>query len=268
MTNKNNVKIFWNNASCGETLYYKGDSDKNAYINQSVMRYNLEPYIIDFANFEFSADLSILEIGVGMGADHQKFAENGAKLTGIDLTERAIELTKNRFKIFNLHSNLSIGDAEKLKFENNTFDLVYSWGVIHHSPNTQSAVNEIHRVLKDEGEAKIMIYYKFSFVGYMLWIRYALLKFKPFTTLNYIYSNYLESPGTKAYSISEARHLFKDFKNVEIKTVLTHGDLLSSEAGQRHKGFLLYIARLIYPRLIIKYFFPKNGLFMLISAKK
>ena len=121
MTNKNNVKIFWNNASCGETLYYKGDSDKNAYINQSVMRYNLEPYIIDFANFEFSADLSILEIGVGMGADHQKFAENGAKLTGIDLTERAIELTKNRFKIFNLHSNLSIGDAEKLNFENGYF---------------------------------------------------------------------------------------------------------------------------------------------------
>ena len=91
---------------------------------------------------------------------------------------------------------------------------------------------------------------------------------KLFYYFHYIYSNYLESPGTKAYSISEARHLFKDFKNIEIKTVLTHGDLLTSEAGQRHNGFLLNVARLIYPRSIIKYLFPKNGLFMLINAKK
>jgi hypothetical protein len=86
--------------------------------------------------------------------------------------------------------------------------------------------------------------------------------------LKEIYATYLESPGTKAYSVAEAKLLFKDFSKVEIDTVLTHGDLLSSNAGQRHKGLVLTIAKALFPRWIIKTFFPKQGLFMLITAKK
>lgn len=83
-----------------------------------------------------------------------------------------------------------------------------------------------------------------------------------------IYSQYLESPGTKAYSITEGRELFKVFRSVEVKTVLTHGDLLISSAGQRHQGLLLSIARMIWPRWMIRTFFPQYGLFMLITATK
>ena len=147
------------------------------------------------------------------------------------------------------------------------FDIVYSWGVIHHSPNTPKAVEEVFRVLKPGGEARIMIYHKYSFVGYMLWFRYSLLKFRS-CTLDEIYSEYLESPGTKAYSANSARELFSSFSEVEIKTVLTHGDLLNSKAGQRHEGLLLDIARMIWPRWLIKRFFHNHGLFMLITAKK
>jgi hypothetical protein len=113
-----------------------------------------------------------------------------------------------------------------------------------------------------------MIYYKYSFVGFMLWLRYGLLAMRPFCGLDEIYANYLESPGTKAYSIKEAQALFSRFSNVRIRTILTHGDLLSSSAGQRHQGALLSIARSIWPRRLIRRFFPANGLFMLISAKK
>lgn len=113
-----------------------------------------------------------------------------------------------------------------------------------------------------------MIYHKYSFVGLMLWLRYALFRLKPMTPLSQIYNQYLESPGTKAYSISEARELFKKFRDVEITTVLTHGDLLTSFAGQRHQGLLLSVARLIWPRWLIRTFFPKYGLFMLITATK
>ena len=113
-----------------------------------------------------------------------------------------------------------------------------------------------------------MIYHKYSFVGYMLWFRYALLRLKPFTSLKTIYSNYLESPGTKAYSYKEAQNLFSDFNKVKIKTLLTHGDLLTSDAGQRHRGVLLNIAKLFFPRFIIKNLFPRNGLFMLIYITK
>ena len=112
--NKLSVKLFWNEASCGEELYLKGESLKDSYINQSLIRYKLEPYIINFANFEDAKNKKVLEIGVGLGADHQKFAESGAELFGIDLTERAITNTRERLKLFGLKSNLSIGDAEQL----------------------------------------------------------------------------------------------------------------------------------------------------------
>jgi ubiquinone/menaquinone biosynthesis C-methylase UbiE len=266
--NKLLVKNFWNEASCGENLYLKGESLNDAFINQSIVRYNLEPYILNFANFEESKNKKVLEIGVGLGADHQKFAEAGADLFGVDITERAITNTRERIKNFGLKSNLSIGDAEKLDFENDMFNLVYSWGVIHHSPNTQRAIDEIYRVLMKDGKAKIMIYHKYSFVGYMLWLRYAFLNLKPFISLEEIYSKYLESPGTKAYSTKEAYAMFSSFSSVQISTVLTHGDLLTSQAGQRHKGFFLSIARKLFPVWLIKKFFPTHGLFMLISANK
>jgi len=264
---KKDVSDFWNEASCGESLYLE-HSNKEGFESHSQIRYKLEPYILPFADFEKAKNKKVLEIGVGLGADHQKFAEAGAELTGIDLTERAVAYTKHRLKLQGLQSNLGQGDAENLSFPNNTFDVVYSWGVLHHSPDTPKAVLEVLRVLKPGGVAKVMIYHKYSMVGVMLWIRYALLKFKPFLSLNYIYAQYLESPGTKAYTINEAKELFSKFKKVNIKTVLTHGDLLTSHAGQKHQGLFLSLARLIWPRWFIRYFLKDNGLFMLIEAHK
>lgn len=113
-----------------------------------------------------------------------------------------------------------------------------------------------------------MIYHKWSMIGLMLWVRYALLGLRPWLTLAEIYRCHLESPGTKAYSVTEAKQLFSAFSEVRIKTVLTHGDLLVSGAGQRHRGVFLSIARKIWPRGLIRRFFPKAGLFMLIEARK
>lgn len=264
---KSGVHDFWNEASCGEDLYLKGETVVD-YGKQSEERYKLEPYILEFAKFENWSGCQVLEIGVGLGADHQRFAEHGAWLFGIDLTERAIEHTSRRLSLFGLNSQLQVGDAESLPFRNNEFDLVYSWGVIHHSPNTDQAVSEILRVLKPGGEARVMIYNKWSCVGVMLWLRYGLLSLKPWTKMEEIYSKYLESPGTKAYTPQSAALLFSEFDKVSIETVLTHGDLLTSSAGQRHRGLLLNIARKIWPRWLIKMVFPKAGLFMLIKASK
>ncbi len=113
-----------------------------------------------------------------------------------------------------------------------------------------------------------MIYHKWSMVGMMLWIRYGLLRLRPFTSLKTIYARYLESPGTKAYSVAEAKRLSGAFSKVRIRTLLTHGDLLTSEAGQRHQGAALNLARKIWPRELIQRLFPKAGLFMLIEATK
>jgi len=264
---KTEVHDFWDKASCGEELYL-ADQSRNAYLTQAKIRYALEPYIPDFSGFTEMRHKHVLEIGVGLGADHQQFAEAGAILHGIDLTERAIEHTTRRFAVFGLVSELTVGDAENLQFPNDTYDLVYSWGVLHHSPDTPRAIAEVRRVLKRGGEARIMIYHKWSLVGIMLWTRYALLGLKPWLSLREIYARYLESPGTKAYSIAEARALFSNFSQIEICTVLTHGDLLESGVGQRHRSFLLTMVRKLWPRWMIRKLFPSAGLFMLIKAKK
>jgi ubiquinone/menaquinone biosynthesis C-methylase UbiE len=149
-TEKRQVHDFWNRASCGEDLYLAG-SDRADFEAQAEARYRLEPCIREFAQFDTARGRRVLEVGVGLGADHQKFAEVGAELYGIDLTERAVAHTRSRLALFGLGSNLSTGDAEHLDFPDDAFDLVYSWGVLHHSPDTPQAISEVHRVLKHGG---------------------------------------------------------------------------------------------------------------------
>ena len=192
MIQKERVRDFWDEAACGEELLLPS-FDAAGFDLQAKERYRLEPYIISFAGFDEAKGLDVLEIGVGLGADHENFARAGANLCGIDLTPRAVDATRERFKILKLQSDLRVGDAESLPFSDDQFDFVYSWGVIHHSPDTGAAAREIIRVLKPGGQFRVMIYHKWSLVGFMLWLRYALLRGKPLTSLAQIYSQYLES---------------------------------------------------------------------------
>ena len=123
-------------------------------------------------------------------------------------------------------------------------------------------------MLKENGIYKIMIYHKYSLVGFMLWLRYGLFAFRPFIGLNKIYHQYLESPGTKAYSYKEASKLFQKFKINFISSPLTHGDLLNSKAGQRHEGKALNLARKMWPRAFFKIFAKRNGLFLMLELDK
>lgn len=264
---KRAVKDFWESASCGEDLHLHGIDDQ-AYERQKLARYELEPFIHDFAGFATAKGKRVLEVGVGLGADHEQFAERGADLFGIDLTERAIVHTQRRLAQRGLHSVLQVGDAESLPFAAESFDVVYSWGVIHHSPDTAKAVREIHRVLRRGGEARVMIYHRRCLLGAMLWARYALARGRPWLTLDHIYAHHLESPGTKAYTDAAARDLFADFAQVTIRHELSVGDLLAGGAGQRHRGPLLTLASSMWPRRLIRRHLRQYGLFMLITARK
>lgn len=255
---KEAVASFWNEASCGEALLLHGD-EQSHYAAQSEGRYLLEPHISSFARFDEARGLDVLELGVGLGADHQRFAESGAILSGVDLTERAIEHTARRLSLVGLSSNLVQGDVEALPFQDNSFDVVYSWGVIHHSPNTGRAAAEIFRVLRPGGRYAVMIYSRWSFVGLMLWMRYGLPKFRGLTST---YSEYMESPGTQAFSRAQAS---KMFPGASITTALSSGDLLIEGTGQRHKGRILDLVRRIWPRSLISCF-PRFGLFILIEG--
>ena len=95
------VRQYWEEASCGEKLYLHG-LGREDFLHQSAVRYRLEPFILEFAEFEKYRERKVLEVGVGLGADHQKFAEAGAELYGIDLTQRAIDHVQHRFQIMGL----------------------------------------------------------------------------------------------------------------------------------------------------------------------
>lgn len=265
---KEAVKQFWDDAACGE-IYAKGGGLRERLERQAKSRYELEPFIFEFARFSEGRGKDVLEIGTGMGADHLEWAKsNPRSLTGIDLTARAVDFTRDRLKHYGLNSDLRVADAEQLPFNDGSFDIVYAWGVLHHSPTPRKTVDEVRRVLRDGGSARVMIYHRQSLVGLMLWIRYGLLSGRPFESLDAIYGKHLESPGTKAYSVESARKLFAMFSKVTISVQLSPGDTLSGAAGQSHEGSAIEFARRIWPRSLIKRYFRSFGLFLLIEAVK
>lgn len=258
------VAGFWERASCGEVLLLR-DESAEGYRAQMIARYRLEPYVPPFIEPSRWAGKKVLEIGVGLGADHQLLAEAGAELHGIDLTHRAIEHTRRRFAQLGLRSNLEQGSAERLPFPDDMFDLVYSYGVIHVTPDTPRAASEIMRVLRPGGTFKVMIYHRYSFLGLMLWLRYGALRLR---SLSDVFVRHLESPGTKAYSVREAMSLFGGATDLTARVELTHADLLSSGAGQQHAGVILSLARRLWPRALIERFGRRWGLFLLIEGQK
>ena len=266
---KRAVQAFWDDAACGE-IYLKGDAASEAFEAHRARRYELEPFISRFAKFDEAAGLRVLEIGVGMGADHLRFAEASPdRLIGLDLTPRAVTLTRQRAAALGAEVDVFVGDAEHLAFPDDVFDLVYSWGVLHHSPDTRAAIREVRRVLRPGGVARIMVYHRASIVGFLLWARYGLGRGRPTMGLDDIYASYLESPGTKAYAPQEAVAILQDagFATVSTSVELSIGDLLEGEAGQRHDTGVLRVARHVWPRTIIRRFGRRFGLFLLIEAR-
>jgi len=120
-----------------------------------------------FLRSEYVANKDVLEIGCGMGTHAAMLARCGARITAIDLTEKAVETAKHRFEIFGLQGEIKQADAEQLLFPDGSFDFVWSWGVIHHSRSTESIVTEITRVLRPGGRVMIMVYYRPSLVYYL-----------------------------------------------------------------------------------------------------
>lgn len=264
---KAEILEFWDAASCGE-VYAEGLSVEERFRNHAEARYRLEPYIQDFARFEDGSGQDVLEIGVGMGADHLQWARSGPRrLAGVDLTPRAVAWTTQRLATYGFTSELEEGDAEHLPFPDDSFGIVYSWGVLHHSPDTPAAFRETHRVLRPGGTLRAMIYHRPSIVGLLLWARYGLAAGRPTRSLADIYACHLESPGTKGYTVAEARRLVAPFAGFGIRSAVSFADLLLGEVGQQYTGCEVTIAKRFWPRPLVRRL-PALGLLLLIEAKK
>jgi len=250
---KERVRTFWQAHPCG-TKFSDAEIGTRAFFERiEAHRYEKEWHIPAAANFANTRGLKVLEIGCGLGTDGAQFAKAGADYTGVDLTNAAIELARKRFQLFGLTGKFQVADAENLDFPDESFDVVYSHGVLHHTPDIDAAVQEIRRVLKPGGRAIVMLYHRGSY-NYRIGIRVlrragaGLLKTDTgIKLINVLTGEPTEAlqeraammratngetsadqllnestdgagnPLARVYSRREARQLFKDFSKVELR---------------------------------------------------
>lgn len=161
MTNLDqNIVDYWNRQPCninhsnepvGTELYFQQVTEK---------RYRAEPHVLDFAKFHLWRGKRVLEIGCGIGTDAEQFARHGAHYTGIDISSQSIQICRDRFKLLDLSGEFhegSVTDKELLSHIGK-FDLVYSYGVLHHFPGMREHIKNLHEVLEVDGEFRFMVY--------------------------------------------------------------------------------------------------------------
>ena len=288
---KQRVRAFWQAHPCGTKFSDAEIGTPEFFASLEAHRYRKEWHIPVAANFAATRGLKVLEIGCGMGTDGAQFAKAGADYTGVDLTEAAIELARKRFALSHLNGEFRVSDAENLDFDDESFDLVYSHGVLHHTPDIAAAVSEIHRVLKPRGQAIVMLYHRGSY-NYRIGIRVlrrvgaGLLKsesgikivhrltgepvdslrehaaslrnangkFSAAELLNQS-TDGAGNPLARVYSRVEARRLFKDFRQVELRAYFLN------------KRFIPLIGNLL-PRSIEAALASRWGWHLWIYAKK
>lgn len=251
---KERVRAFWQEHPCGTKFADAPPGSLRFYELVEEHRYEKEWHIPAAAGFAETKSQRVLEIGCGLGTDGAQFAKAGADYTGVDLTDAAIELAQKRFELFQLPGSFRVADAEGLNFPDNSFDIVYSHGVLHHTPDTAGAIKEVHRVLKPGGRAVVMLYHRDSYnyrvnismlrrAGVHLLRWNSGVKFVHLLTgeseeslrehaqrlqteRDYLSSEEFLSQNTdgagnplaRVYSKQEARELFKDFSKVELRT--------------------------------------------------
>ena len=247
-TLKEAVRAHWEADPCGSRLADAEPGSREFFDQVEAERYRLEPFIPSFAEFDRWRGKHVLEIGVGLGTDFVRFARAGAKVTGIDLTEAAAALVRKRLALEGLDGDVQAADAEALPFEDGSFDLVYSWGVLHHTPNTERALDEVKRVLAARGEARIMLYSRRSWFALGVWGKTALLRGKPWRSFTDVLAEHVESPGTKAYARRELDELFSSFSDVRYCRFVTPYDRrvagpLTRLAGDSLGWFVGIVAR-------------------------
>jgi SAM-dependent methyltransferase len=222
------------------------------------------PWMPEVMGFNDFAGARLLEIGCGMGTDLLQFARGGAKVTGVDLTPRSIEISRQHLGVYGERGDFAITDGENLPFADESFDVVYSNGVLHHTPDTAGAVREVHRVVRTGGEARVMLYYRDSlnYWGQMI-LRHGLLHGELLrgNSPGDIMSKYVEfnesggRPLVKVYSRRQARQLFSMFREVKVQVEqLTHAEL--------------YFLGRIIPRRIFRMLRKVAGWNVIITARK
>ncbi len=167
----------------------------------------------------------VLEIGCGMGLHASLFAKAGAQITTMDLTATATRLARRRFSANKIPASIIRADGEQLPFSANTFDQVWSWGVIHHSMHTETIVDEVYRVLKPGGLFQAMVYHRQSVRYWIIGgIQHGLLGGKLFRmSLAEVNQTFTDGAIARHYTKREIYKLLHRFSDIRCKILQEAG---------------------------------------------
>jgi ubiquinone/menaquinone biosynthesis C-methylase UbiE len=220
---KKEIQEYWNSFPQG-SLRVKNVKlcSKEFFLAYQLHRYQVEPHIPRIAEFRNYKGRKVLEVGCGVGIDLIQFAKWKAEVVGMDISKRSVACARKGLRLFKLAGETVVADAENLPFRNGAFNHVYSYGVLHHTPNTENAVNEIRRVLKNGGTFTIMLYAKWSITFLYILLRFGLLKLELLhKSIDKLISDHMEDAGytplAKLYTKKQITKMFKDFKILSIE---------------------------------------------------
>jgi ubiquinone/menaquinone biosynthesis C-methylase UbiE len=270
---KTRVRQHWEQEVCGSRYGTTVPSERQAFFDAvDRVRYAQDYMLAPFARFDTAAGKRVLEIGLGTGADFVRWVQAGAEAHGRDLTQASVAMVRERLALLGAEADVAQGDAENLaEFPDSYFDIYYSWGVLHHTPNTERTIAEAYRVLKPGGELRIMLYHYPSVGTLLLWLLYGPLRGR-LVHPRVIVAERVESPGTKAYTCREAKTMLRRYFTrhpIAVRTYLGAGDLLEQKLSDKYQGPIWPLVQRLYPRWFVRHVIGHRlGTVMTLSTRK
>lgn len=223
------VKAYWNDRPCNIRHSKEPLGTSSYFCEVEAKKYKVEPHIYSFADFSSWEGKKILEIGCGLGTESINFARSGAQVTVLDLSEKSLEIARKRAEVFNLSDQITfyVGNAEVLNeiIPAQEFDLIWSFGVIHHTPNPEKVIECIKEYMNPSTQLRMMVYNKLSWK--VLWI---LIKYGKgaFWNIDKLVAQHSEAqtgcPVTYTYTRKSVRKLLDGFniKKIQIEHIFSY----------------------------------------------
>jgi ubiquinone/menaquinone biosynthesis C-methylase UbiE len=205
----NEVQDYWDSHHLGTQFlesdqHAPGTKEYFVEFDNSMERWEYKNRLMDWLAQKYPNGKS-LEVGCGLGQDLTKFAQRGFRVTGLDLAKSVAQMAALHLEAYGLSGNVLQGNAQELAFPDNTFDVVYSMGVLQHTPDIQQAINEILRVLKPGGMAVVVVYHRYSWFNLLSKIASVNVEFEDG-----------DPPIINTYSRRELHRFFSGYSDAEV----------------------------------------------------
>ena len=264
---KEQAILCWTLAPCGPAFPDLTPGSKDYFERLVAARREYAPWMAEVLRYAESDGRDVLDVGSGQGIDVYEYASSGARATGIDLTPRHVELAKLHLEATGIRASVVEGDAERMPFPDNSFDLVSSNGVLHHTPDIEAALRECLRVLRPGGTFTAILYNRHSFhywLNQVLWSGLLHAELLRAGSMGSVLSS------VEAGSRLGARPLVRVFSPGEVREMLYRAGFISVEVLKHHlrPGDIPLTARLNVPRGLLSRLGSVGGWYVIGRGRK